>query len=396
MGNVRENRKKGHLSGSPLISLEPVKLAIYFLWLRHLYLSLIDQVKRLERTFNKYIKGNTAAMTPPESMTCVEISEPGGPETLHLGRRPVPRPGGKDVLIEVAAAGVNRPDILQREGGYPPPPGASDILGLEVAGTVVETGSHAGGWAVGDKLCALLTGGGYAEFCSVPAPQCLPIPKGLDMVQAAALPETFFTVWTNVFERAGLKPGETLLVHGGSSGIGTAAIQMASRLGSRVMVTAGTDEKCAACLELGAERAVNYNTGDFVAAAKEFTGGPKAGKGVDVILDMVGGDYIGRNIKALATEGRLMNIAYLKGATAEINFLPVMLKRLTIGGSTLRIQSVERKGEIARALKKNIWPLIEEGDITPVVHGTFPLEQAAKAHRLMESGVHIGKIVLTL
>ncbi len=342
-------------------------------------------------------------MPPSESMTCIEISEPGGPEVLRLSQRPIPRPGGNDLLIRIAAAGINRPDILQREGGYPPPPGASDIPGLEISGTVVKTGPQTRGWSVGDTLCALLTGGGYAQYCSVPAPQCLPIPKGLDMVQAAALPETFFTVWTNVFERAALKPGETLLVHGGSSGIGTAAIQMAARLGSRVMVTAGTDEKCAACLELGAGRAVNYNTEDFVAAAKEFTGGkagqgggPRGGKGIDVILDMVGGDYIGRNIKALAKEGRLMNIAYLKGATAEINFLPVMLKRLTIGGSTLRVQSVERKGEIARALKKNIWPLIEEGDITPVIQATFPLEQAAKAHRLMESGVHIGKIVLTL
>ncbi len=331
-------------------------------------------------------------MTPPETMTCMEISEPGGADVLRLSQRPVPQPGGNDLLVRIAAAGINRPDILQREGGYPPPPGASDIPGLEVAGTVVKIGPQTKGWSVGDTLCALLTGGGYAQYCSVAAPQCLPIPKGLDMVEAAALPETFFTVWTNVFERAGLKPGETLLVHGGSSGIGTAAIQMASRLGSRVMVTAGTDEKCAACLELGAERAVNYTTEDFVAAAKEFTDG----KGLDVILDMVGGDYIGRNIKALATEGRLMNIAYLKGAKAEINFLPVMLKRLTIGGSTLRVQPIERKGEIAQALKKNIWPLIESGDITPVVHATFPLDQAKKAHRLMESGVHIGKIVLTL
>ncbi len=329
---------------------------------------------------------------PPISMACIEIAEFGGPEVLKPATRPTPEVAAGEVLVRVAAAGVNRPDIFQRQGRYPPPPGVTDIPGLEVAGVVAAVAGDVAGWKAGDSLCALAGGGGYAEYCAVPAPQCLPIPGGLNMVEAAAIPETFFTVWTNVFERAVLKPGETLLVHGGASGIGTAAIQMASRLGARVIVTAGTPEKCASCMELGAERAVNYRQEDFVAAAKEFGNG----KGVDVILDMVGGGYIERNIKALAADGRLVNIAYLRGSKAEIDFLPVMLKRLTITGSTLRPQTVERKGTIAGALKELIWPLIASGSIKPVIHATFPLAEAAEAHRLMESGNHIGKIVLVV
>jgi NADPH2:quinone reductase len=330
----------------------------------------------------------------PESMTCIEIIEPGGPDVLQTAIRPVPIPGPGEVLIKVAAAGINRPDILQRQGGYAPPPGASDIPGLEIAGHVAATGSGVDGWKEGDALCALVAGGGYAEYCTAPAPQCLPIPAGLDMVAGAALPETFFTVWTNVFERAGLAPGETFLVHGGSSGIGTTAIQVADRLGARVMATAGSPEKCAACQDLGAERCVNYREEDFVEAAKEFGGGKGGDNGVNVILDMVGGDYVARNIRALARDGRLVNIAYLKGSKVEVDLIPVMIKRLTLSGSTLRPQSIERKGEIAAALKERVWPLIEAGEIKPVINATFPLAEAAYAHRLMESGVHIGKIVL--
>ncbi len=337
----------------------------------------------------------------PDNMICIGISEPGGPEVLKPETRPLPKPGPGEVLIRVAAAGINRPDLMQRQGLYPAPPGASDIPGLEVAGTIAARGEGANLWNEGDAVAALLTGGGYAEYCLADEGCCLPAPKGLSMTEAAGLPETFFTVWTNVFERARLRPGETFMVHGGSSGIGTAAIQIASRLGARVIATAGNAEKCRACLELGAERAVNYVDEDFVAAAKEFTapkgggeGGPKKGKGVDVILDMVGGDYIQRNIKALATEGRLVNIAYLKGSRAEVDFLLVMLKRLTLTGSTLRIQAPARKAEIAQALKERVWPLIEAGRIKPVIHATFPLERAADAHALMEEGTHIGKIVL--
>jgi putative PIG3 family NAD(P)H quinone oxidoreductase len=337
----------------------------------------------------------------PDQMTCIGISEPGAPEVLKAEIRPLPKPGPGEVLIRVAAAGINRPDLMQRQGLYPAPPGASDIPGLEAAGTIAALGGGINRWNEGDAVTALLTGGGYAEYCLAAEGCCLPVPNGLSMTEAAGLPETFFTVWTNVFERAGLRPGETFMVHGGSSGIGTAAIQIASRLGARVIATAGSAEKCRACLELGAERAVNYHDEDFVAAAKEFTapesdgkGGAKKGKGVDVILDMVGGDYIQRNIKALAAEGRLVNIAYLKGSKAEVNFLPVMLKRLTLTGSTLRIQPSARKAEIAQALKERVWPLIEAGEIKPVIHAAFALEKAAAAHALMEEGAHIGKIVL--
>lgn len=326
-----------------------------------------------------------------ESMRCVEIEGKGGPpEVLKIATRPRPAAGDGEVLIRVQAAGVNRPDVLQRQGGYPPPPGASDIPGLEVAGTVAALG--AGAWKVGDPVCALVIGGGYAEYVAAPVPQCLPIPGGLSPVEAAGLPETFFTVWTNVFERGRLQKGETLLVHGGSSGIGTTAIQVASRLGARVFATAGSAEKCAACERLGAAKAINYSETDFVTAVKDLTGG----KGVDVILDMVGADYIERNIRSLAVEGRLVQIGFQRGAKAEVDFMPLMLKRLTYTGSTLRIQSVASKGRIAEALRRNVWPLIEAGDIRPVVHATFPLERAADAHRLMESNAHIGKIILTM
>ncbi|MDA1090710.1 MAG: NAD(P)H-quinone oxidoreductase [Proteobacteria bacterium] len=326
----------------------------------------------------------------PKTMTCIEITEPGGPEVLQATSRPVPEPVEGEVLISVQAAGVNRPDCTQREGRYAPPPGVTDIPGLEVAGEVVAVGKNAQQWKIGDKVCALVAGGGYAEFVTAPAVQCLAIPGSLSMIEAAALPETCFTVWSNVFDRAGLKPGETLLVHGGSSGIGTTAIQIASKLGSKVIITAGSDEKCQVCRELGAERTVNYKEEDFVDAAKDFTGGI----GVDVVLDMVGGDYLARNIKAMAPDGRHVSIAFLGGSKAEINFMPVMLKRLTLTGATLRPQSIERKGEIARALEKNVWPLIANAKMAPVIHATFPLKNAADAHKLMESSQHIGKIVL--
>jgi len=327
-----------------------------------------------------------------DTMTCIEITKPGAPDALKPTTRPKPKPGKGEVLIKVAAAGVNRPDVLQRQGNYPAPAGVTDIPGLEVAGAIAGLGDGVSDWKVGDSLCALVAGGGYAEYVAAPVPQCLPVPKGLSLTEAAGLPETFFTVWTNVFERGRLKAGETLLVHGGSSGIGTTAIQVTHRLGATVFATAGSPEKCAACEKLGAKRAINYRTEDFVQVVKDLTGG----KGVDVILDMVGADYIERNIKSLATEGRLVHIGFQKGSKAEVNFMPVMLKRLTITGSTLRIQSVESKGRIARALKDNVWPLIEKGAVKPVVHATFPLAEAAKAHALMESNQHIGKIVLTV
>lgn len=303
---------------------------------------------------------------------------------------PSPAPG--EVLVKVVAAGVNRPDVFQREGLYPPPPGASDIPGLEIAGTVVALGDGVSKHSIGQPVMALVAGGGYAEYCVAHEDLALPIPDDLDMITAAAIPETFFTVWSNVFDRAGLKPGETLLVHGGSSGIGTTAIQMASQLGSSVIVTAGSDEKCQACLDLGAVKAINYKTEDFVAEIKSFGDG----KGVNVILDMVGGDYIDRNIKALAPDGRLVNIAFLRGSKAEVNFMAVMLKRLTITGSTLRPQSNAMKAEIAKNLAAKVFPMVSDGLIKPVIHQTFPMSEAAKAHALMESNAHIGKIILTV
>lgn len=323
-------------------------------------------------------------------MQAVEIERPGGPEVLRLTTRPRPRPAAGELLIRVAAAGVNRPDVLQRLGKYPVPAGASDIPGLEVAGTVVETGPDVTAWKPGDLVCALLAGGGYAEYCVAPAPQCLPVPRGLDLVAAAAIPETFFTVWANVFERGHLTSGESLLVHGGTSGIGTAAISLARALGARVFATAGSTEKCRACEGLGAERAINYREEDFVGAIRESTGG----RGVDLILDMVGGDYTPRNLETLAVEGRLVQIAFLRSPKVEVNLAVVMQKRLTITGSTLRPRSVAEKGAIADALRRRVWPLLEAGTVRPVIHSTFPLAGAADAHRLMESSLHIGKIVL--
>jgi putative PIG3 family NAD(P)H quinone oxidoreductase len=327
-----------------------------------------------------------------ETMLAVEIAAPGGPEVLRAVRRPRPVPGPREVLVQVAAAGVNRPDLLQREGKYAPPPGASDVPGLEIAGRVVALGAKAEGWSEGDLVCALVAGGGYAEYCAAPDVQCLPVPAGLDLVQAAALPETVFTVWTNVFERGRLSAGDTLLVHGGASGIGTTAIQMARARGARVFVTAGTPEKCAACLRLGAERAIDYRREDFVAVVKELT----AGRGVDVILDMVGGDYLPRNLTCLATDGRLVQIAFLRGPRSEVDLSAFLQRRLTLTGSALRSRSVEEKGRLARAVRDSVWPLIEAGQVRPVVHATFPLTAAAEAHRLLESGAHVGKIVLVV
>jgi NADPH:quinone reductase len=329
----------------------------------------------------------------PATMTAIEITEPGGPEVLKPASRPMPLPGAGEVLIQVAAAGVNRPDVMQRQGSYPPPPGASDIPGLEVAGTVVAVGLGVNHVKVGDAVCALVTGGGYASYCVAPEPQCLPVPKGFSMVEAAALPETFFTVWTNLFERGALKSGETVLIHGGTSGIGTTAIQLAKALGAhQIFATAGSRDKCHAAEKLGAARGIDYKHEDFVKIVKDMTGG----RGVDVILDMVGGDYIQRNISALAVEGRIVYIAFLRGAQAEVNFTPLMLKRGTITGSTLRARTVEQKGAIAAPLKRVVWPLLDQGKVKPVIHRTFPLAQASEAHRLMESSEHIGKIVLTV
>ena len=331
-------------------------------------------------------------MTPtlPELMTAIAITEPGGPEKLAPTRRPVPQPAAGEVLIQVAAAGVNRPDCLQRQGSYPPPPGASDLPGLEVAGTVVALGEGVTDWQIGDEVCALLTGGGYAEYCVAPAPQCLPVPAGLTLQQAAALPETLFTVWSNVFDRARLQPGESLLVHGGTSGIGTTAIQLAKALGSRVFATVGGSEKVQPCLDLGAERVINYREEDFVQVIKEVTNN----KGVDVILDMVGGDYVQRNLSALAVEGRLVFIAFLRGAKVELNLAPVMMKRLTITGSTLRARPVAHKAPIAQALRETVWPLLASGAIRPLIDRVFPLTEAAAAHALMESNRHVGKLLL--
>jgi putative PIG3 family NAD(P)H quinone oxidoreductase len=323
-------------------------------------------------------------------MIAIDIKEFGGPDVLVPVERPRPSVGSGEVLVKVSAAGVNRPDVMQRQGKYPPPPGASPIPGLEVAGTVAEVGSDVSGWREGDQVCALVAGGGYAEYCLAPAPQCLPVPRGLNLTQAAALPETTFTVWTNVFERGKLKAGETLLVHGGASGIGTTAIQLAHARGARVFATAGRDDKCEACQKLGAERAINYQTEDFVAVLRSATGG----RGVDVILDMVGGDYLQRNLDVLAVEGRLVQIAMLRGALTPINLGPLLQRRLTLTGSTLRPRSIAEKGAIARAVQTNVWPLFESGVIRPIVHATYPLEKAAEAHRVMEASSHIGKLVL--
>ena len=325
-------------------------------------------------------------------MRAVEITKPGPPEVLKPADRPRPVPQSHEILIRVAAAGVNRPDVLQRTGNYPVPPGASDLPGLEVAGEVVETGSAVSLWKKGDKVCALVHGGGYAEYCVTPEVQALPVPKGLSLVEAASLPETFFTVWGNVYDRGRLAPGESLLVQGGSSGIGVTAIQMAAATGNRVFATAGSDEKCAACVRLGAERAINYRTEDFEKEILAATGG----KGVNVILDMVGGDYVPKELKCLADDGRLVFIAFLRGPKTELDINALMRRRLTITGSTLRPRTVEFKGYLAKNLREKIWPLIEAGKIKPEIYRTFPLEQAAEAHRLMESSQHIGKLVLVL
>ncbi|NND81725.1 MAG: NAD(P)H-quinone oxidoreductase [Gammaproteobacteria bacterium] len=323
-------------------------------------------------------------------MRHITFDEPGTAEVLQLAEREAPVAGPGEVLIQVAAAGVNRPDIMQRLGLYPPPPGASDILGLEVAGTVLKVGQGVTQWAVGDDVCALCNGGGYAELVNVPADQCLPVPEGLSMVEAAALPETFFTVWSNVFDRGRLRAGENFLIHGGTSGIGVAAIQMARVMGATVFATAGSDEKCTACLKLGADHAINYKTEDFVERCMKLSGG----KGIDVILDMVGGDYIQRNYQVAALDARIVNIAFQQGFQTEVNFMPIMLKRLTHTGSTLRPQSGEAKAAIANALRETIWPKIACGDIKPVIEKVFRLSQAPEAHALMESSRHIGKIML--
>jgi len=325
-------------------------------------------------------------------MRYINISEHGGPEVMEIKEGEAPDPGKSEVLIKVHAAGVNRPDVMQRQGLYPPPPSASPILGLEVAGEVVATGNDVSAWSVSDRVCALTNGGGYAEYVAVPAGQCLPVPAGLPMEEAAALPETFFTVWANVFDRARLKPGERFLVHGGSSGIGTTAIQMAKSLGSRVFTTAGSAEKCAACQRLGADVAVNYHEQDYVKVLKEATDG----QGVDVILDMVGGDYVARNLELAANDGRIVSLSFIKGSRVQIDMIHILLKRLIITGSTLRPLSSEAKAGIAEKLRAKIWPLIESREIKPLIAARFPLEDAAESHRLLESSKHIGKIILTV
>lgn len=325
-------------------------------------------------------------------MRAIEITQPGGPDMLQLCERPVPEPASGEVLIRVHAAGVNRPDVLQRLGRYPVPPGASDLPGLEVAGEIAGGDLENSGFAVGDRVCALVQGGGYAEYCTAPVAQCLPVPSGLSMIEAATLPETFFTVWSNVFDRARLAPGETLLVQGGSSGIGVTAIQLATALGHRVFATAGSDEKCRACEALGAERAINYRSEDFSDVVKALTGG----RGADVILDMVAGDYVGREINCLADDGRLVLIALLGGSKSQVDMGQVLRRRLTITGSTLRPRPVAFKQQIARQLQDKVWPLLEAGRIKPVIYRSFALEEAGQAHALMESSAHIGKIVLEL
>lgn len=325
-------------------------------------------------------------------MKVVEIATPGGPEQLRVATRPVPQPGTGEVLIRVAAAGVNRPDVMQRLGLYPPPPGAPDLPGMEVAGSIAAIGPEVSGLHVGDPVTALLAGGGYAEYAIAAAPLCLPVPDGLSMVEAAALPETYFTVWTNVFERGACKAGDTLLVHGGTSGIGTTAIQLATVLGAKVFATAGSPEKARVCEQLGAVRGINYRTEDFVEITKLATDG----RGVDVILDMVAGSYVQRNIEAAAVEGRIVVIAVQGGAKAEIKANMLMVKRVTLTGSTLRPRTIAQKGAIAAAVLKNVWPLLSSRRVKPIIHATFPLAEAAQAHRLMESSNHIGKIMLTV
>jgi NADPH2:quinone reductase len=331
-------------------------------------------------------------MAAPETMTAIAISTPGGPEVLQPSSMPTPKPGAGQILVKVAAAGVNRPDVQQRIGAYPPPPGHSKLPGLEIAGEVAELGGSVTRWKAGDKVCALVNGGGYAQYCLAEETAALPIPAGLDMVQAGAVPETFFTVWNNVFERGALQAGEWFLVHGGSSGIGTTAIQLAKAFGANVLTTAGSADKCKACLDLGADRAINYKTEDFVAVAKEATGG----KGINVILDMVGGDYTDKNIVAAAEDGRIVQIATLGGADVTFNISRLMVKRITLTGSTLRPRTREVKAGFARALEEKVWPLFAQRKLKVVMDSTFPMAQAAEAHRRLESSQHIGKIVLTM
>jgi len=326
----------------------------------------------------------------PATMRYVAAREPGPPDVLALADGPLPQPKAGEVLIEVSHAGVNRPDCLQRAGAYPPPSDASPIIGLEVAGTVVACGEGVTSWRVGDVVCALTPGGGYAEYCTTPAAFCLPIPKGLTLVEAASLPENFYTVWNNLFDRGRLKCGEKVLIHGGSSGIGLTAIQLAKQIDATVFATVGSDDKAAYCRSLGADHAINYRTHDFVAEVARVTGK----RGVDVVLDMVGGDYIEKNLKCLALEGRLVIIAFLRGGRVEVDWRPIMMKRLTVTGSTLRASPTERKAEIAHSLRENVWPLLESREVKPVVHRVFPLAEAAAAHALMESSQHIGKIML--
>jgi NADPH2:quinone reductase len=326
----------------------------------------------------------------PTTMTAMAIRAPGGPEALVAEERPLPQPGPGEILIRVRAAGVNRPDVAQRQGLYPPPPGASDLPGLEVAGEVAALGAGAHRLAVGDKVCGLAPGGGYAQYCKLPESSALPVPEGLSMLEAGAIPETYFTVWTNVFDRGRLREGETLLVHGGSSGIGTTAIMLAKAFGARVVTTAGSPEKCETCRKLGADAAINYKTEDFVAATKAATGG----RGADVILDMVGGDYVARNYEAAAEQGRIVQIAFLKDSKVTLDLRRLMMKRLVHTGSTLRPRSVEEKAAIARSLEEKVWPLLRQGRCKPVIHAVFRLEDVPKAHALMESSAHIGKIVL--
>jgi len=326
----------------------------------------------------------------PQSMNYIQIEKHGDPGVLKLHSMPVPEPGPGEVLIKVAAAGVNRPDVMQRKGLYPPPPGATDVPGLEVSGTVVSVGQNVSKPPINSEVCALVTCGGYAEYCLAAASICLPVPEKISLVNAAGIPETFFTVWTNVFKRGQLKAGESLLVHGGSSGIGTTAIQLGKAFGATVYITAGTSDKCEFCNNLGADAAINYREQDFSVEIKRLT----EGKGVNVILDMVGGPYFPKNIRLLADEGRLVQIALMQGSKAEVDFRSLLLKRVTLTGSTLRPRSVEEKTKIAHALQKNVWPLLESGAIRPIIHEIFPLKQASEAHRLMESSSHIGKILL--
>jgi len=330
-------------------------------------------------------------MTLPASMTFITMDAPGAPDVLKPATGPLPVPKADEILIRVQAAGVNRPDVAQRTGNYPPPPGASPVIGLEIAGEVAAIGADVAGWTVGDKICALTNGGGYAEFCATPAAQCLPWPAGYDAIRAGAMPETFFTVWANLFQIGRLATGETALIHGGSSGIGTTAIQLAKAFGARVFITAGSDEKCAACVKLGADAAINYRTQDFQAEVKALTGG----RGVDVILDMVGAPYAEKNIRSLAMDGRLVFIAFLEGSrTEKLDLLNIMTRRLTLTGSTMRPRTTEQKAAIADDLRAKVWPLLNAGRCAPVIHQVFPLEQAAAAHALMESSAHIGKIML--